>query len=302
MEPQKSTPRDLFMYLLSALALYVSAVAAITLLFQYINASFTDPANPNYGLSDTVRWFTALLVIIFPVYLWTARTLAKERDREPGRSELKVRKWLLYLTLFLAAGLIIGDLVAVVYNFLNGELSVRFYLKVLAILFVAGAIFGYYLYDLKRAPGEAHERRAKWLILGALAVMAAIVIAGFWVAGSPFKQRQVRLDQQRISDLQAITYQVEQYWAAKRVLPASLESLSALGGGLQLKDRETGEPYIYRTVGELEYELCADFSLSSAAAERYEYAPERFPDSAESWAHEAGRDCFTRTIDPDILG
>src|SRR3989344_2315824 len=160
MEPQKSTPRDLFMYLLSALALYVSAVAAITLLFQYINASFTDPANPNYGLSDTVRWFTALLVIIFPVYLWTARTLAKERDREPGRSELKVRKWLLYLTLFLAAGLIIGDLVAGGYNFLNGapsedERLAGDYLQRRAVLADQGAVA-----DPPRAPARLGGRPA----------------------------------------------------------------------------------------------------------------------------------------------
>jgi len=45
-----------------------------------------------------------------------------------------------------AALVVIGDLVALVYNFMGGDLTARFVLKVGAILVVAGAVFGYYRY------------------------------------------------------------------------------------------------------------------------------------------------------------
>ena len=88
------------MYLLSSVALYLTVLSGITLLFQYINAGFPDPVSPNYGLAGQVRWFVAMLIVVFPVFLWTARTLRKERDEVPEKGEIKVRKWLVYLTIF----------------------------------------------------------------------------------------------------------------------------------------------------------------------------------------------------------
>jgi hypothetical protein len=61
-----------------------------------------------------------------------------------------VRKWLLYLTLFVAALIIIIDTVMLVQGLLNGELTVRFLMKLLTVFVTAGAIFGYYFYDLKK--------------------------------------------------------------------------------------------------------------------------------------------------------
>ena len=54
------------------------------------------------------------------------------------------------MTLFLAAGVIVGDAVALVYNLLGGETTTRFLLKVVVVAFIAGTIFWYYLTDLRR--------------------------------------------------------------------------------------------------------------------------------------------------------
>jgi hypothetical protein len=56
-----------------------------------------------------------------------------------------VRRWLTYVTLFLAAGVLVGDLITLVYNVLAGELTLRFVLKVLIVGAIAGAIFWFYL-------------------------------------------------------------------------------------------------------------------------------------------------------------
>ena len=60
----------------------------------------------------------------------------------------------MYLTLFVAAGVLIGDLTTLVYNVLGGELTVRFLLKVATVAAIAGAIFSHYLLDLRREERE----------------------------------------------------------------------------------------------------------------------------------------------------
>lgn len=296
----RSTPRDFFMYLLSTVALYLTVLSSLVLLFQYINAALPDPANPNWGLAGQVRWFVAMMIVVFPVFIWTTRTLRKERDAMPEKGELKVRKWLVYLTLFLAAVLIIGDLIALIYNFLNGELSVRFYLKIFAVLVVGSAVFGYFFYDLRRKPGESAKPLS---LISWSAVVAALVIivAGFFVVGSPMKQRAIRLDQQKLEELRNLRYPIEQYWAAKNSLPETLEDIRSLTSAEMMVDPENGKQYEYRRVADLRYELCADFNLTSADAEQYEYGNViREPDGF-TWEHGAGRQCFERSIDPELV-
>ena len=66
------------------------------------------------------------------------------------------RRQLTYLTLFLAASILIGDLISVVYNFLGGEITIRFLLKVLTVALISGGVFAYYLVEL-RADEQAPE-------------------------------------------------------------------------------------------------------------------------------------------------
>src|SRR3546814_14426826 len=77
-----------------------------------------------------------------------------EAERQPIKRLSPVRRWLTYLTLFLAAVALICDVTTLVYNLLGGELSVRFVLKVLVVGVIAGGVFGYYLLDLR-----SQERR-----------------------------------------------------------------------------------------------------------------------------------------------
>ena len=61
-----------------------------------------------------------------------------------------MRLWLTYLTLFVAATILIGDLTTLVYNVLGGELTVRFVLKVAVVGAIAGTIFGYFLREVRQ--------------------------------------------------------------------------------------------------------------------------------------------------------
>ena len=182
MENQKSTPKDVFLHLLSIGALYVSAGSFVALLFQYINVLFPDPLNPPYyySVAGSVRWAMASLIIIFPVYLLVTGGLQKDYSANPEKFEIKIRKWLVHFTLFVAAIVIISDLVTLVYNFLGGELTARFVLKVLAVLTAAAAVFAYYLRDLRK---ELSKKELFWWGTASGAVILAVIIAGFFTAG-----------------------------------------------------------------------------------------------------------------------
>jgi competence protein ComGC len=297
----KSSPKDVFMHLLNMIALYASATSILVLLFQYINIYFPDILNPYFDPGSPMRGAIASLIIIFPVFILTSKFIQKDIEKFPQKSELKIRKWLLYFTLFIAAIIIIGDLVSLIYNFLQGELTIRFFLKIISVLAVAASIFGYYLYELRRKPGIISSKIKIFTRL-VIAIVAVIVIVGFFIAGSPFKQRLVRFDRERINDLQMIQGQIVNFWINKEKLPASLNDLKDnISGFVAPVDPETGNPYEYRVKGNLTFELCANFNFTSKEGAVNISAP-TYPRYGieENWNYSAGRVCFERTIDPDI--
>lgn len=94
----------------------------------------------------------------FPVFLYVSRLTSRTITSDPVKRGSKIYRQLTYLTLFVAAGILIGDFAVLVYNFLGGELAVRFVLKVLIVGSIAGSIYGYYLLDLRRSEREGGDR------------------------------------------------------------------------------------------------------------------------------------------------
>ncbi|MDN5782221.1 MAG: DUF5671 domain-containing protein [Luteimonas sp.] len=143
--------REAFLYLVLFASMYYAAFHVGSLLFDLINAAFPDAAARGYDMfGSSMRWSTASVIIAFPVFVLLARHLARETELQPIKRLSPVRRWLTYLTLFLAAIALICDVTTLVYNLLGGELSMRFVLKVLVVGAIAGSIFGYYLRDLRR--------------------------------------------------------------------------------------------------------------------------------------------------------
>ncbi len=289
------------MHLLNTITLYISAFSFLNLVFDYINFAFPDKLNLYYNPGDSIRWTLSLFIIIFAVFVWTSRFIEKDLVGNPAKNELKIRKWLIYLTVFLAALLLIGDLVALIYNFLGGDLTIPFILKIISVLAVGGVVFWYYLYNLKKNPGE-FSPKAKIIIWSSMAIALAVIVYGFYLAGSPFKQRLVRFDSQRASDLQTIQSQTVYYWQQKNKLPQSLNDLvDNISGFTPPSDPDTNKPYEYRTTGNLSFELCAEFALpsdESATPQRYAYP--MGIGVKDNWNHSAGRVCFSRSIDPEL--
>lgn len=152
------SPREAFLYLVLFATLYLSAWHLGSLLFDLINAAIPDPADQGFAASmrdDSMRFSVASLVIAFPIYLFVARLLSRDLARNPVKRLSAVRRWLTYLTLFLAVTVLVCDLIALVHSLLGGDLTLRFVLKVLVVGAIAGAIFGFYLADLRREEHEA---------------------------------------------------------------------------------------------------------------------------------------------------
>ena len=95
------------------------------------------------------------IVVAFPIFLFLSIHEHREIARNPAKRLSSIRRWLTYLTLFVAAGFLIGDLITLVYNALGGEMTTRFGLKVIVVGAIAGTIFGYYLRELRREERDA---------------------------------------------------------------------------------------------------------------------------------------------------
>lgn len=148
---KKVSPKDVFLHLLGIVTLYSSAIALITLFFQYANLAFPDPLNfYRDEILSTIRFSVSTLIIVFPAYVITTWFLNKSYLSNPERRNLRIRKWLIYFTLFVAALVVIGDLVTLVYNFLGGDITSQFVVKVFSVFFVAGSIFTYYFWDIRK--------------------------------------------------------------------------------------------------------------------------------------------------------
>jgi heme/copper-type cytochrome/quinol oxidase subunit 2 len=278
----------------------VSAVSLIAILFQYVNYFIKDPLEYGDDIQGVLRRSIATIIIVFPVYVLTAWFFHKEEVSHPDRREIKIRKWLVYLTLFISAITVIVDLVTLVYKFLGGELSPRFGLKVLAVLVVAAGVFWYYLWDLRRPTG-ALSLQKKTALRGIAAVIAGIIIGGFFLIGSPASQRLVRFDQQRITDLQYIQQEVINNWQQKEVLPADLAALTdSISGFSAPLDPETKEQYGYTVKSSLTFELCANFITDSKAVNSTQPYRSPYDPYQQNWEHGIGETCFSRTIDPEL--
>jgi hypothetical protein len=150
--------REAFTYLLLFSTLYVVAYQFGSLLFDFINRAFPDPAssvNERFQ-RESIRFSVSSLIVALPVFLYMSRLTNRETTLDPTKRMSPVRRWLTYLTLFIAACVLIGDVTTLVYSLLGGELTTRFILKVMVVGAIAGTVFWFYLSDLRGDEQEMH--------------------------------------------------------------------------------------------------------------------------------------------------
>jgi hypothetical protein len=306
---KRNLPRDVFLHLLAIVALYWSSITFVTLLWQFINYFLPDALANVYQYQarfELMRFAVSSLFIVFPVFIFVSWYLNKIYKKESVVRESKIRKWLLYLTLFVAALVVIGDLVAVINNLLGGETTIRFVLKALSVFLVAGLVFGYYLDDVRKFQPTKLARPFAW---GSSVLVLIAIIGSFFVIGSPNSARLAQIDMQRVSDLDGIQSAIINYWQAKEKIPTTLDDLKdSISGYSAPQDPETKQYYEYRIIDAdgLKFELCANFSKKSNEKEMGYTQPMYCPvgvycaGNIRNWSHPEGRYCFERIIDKKL--
>lgn len=289
--------RDAFFHLLSFVSLYTTVISTIILFFTYINRLFPDAALSQYPtdttwMASTIRWSIAAIVVSYPLFLWITRILIKEMSAHTEKAVSGIRRWLTYFTLFVTAAALMGDVITLIFYLLEGELSIRFLLKVFVVLAVAGTVFLYYFLSLKALPQTARASGLNKLFATiASAIVGIAVIWGIVLAGSPGSERERKFDERRVEDLRAIHTEIQNIvYGNKPVrpdspvvpVPSTLEEIQnqAVYQKLNLLDPETGAPYVYTVQSNTRYSLCATFTFVRDFS--YDIA----------WNHPAGEYCF----------
>ena len=313
------------------ITLITSVVSLLNLIFSTLDKQFPDVLNATYqyGYStydyEGIRMALATIIVFFPVFMIVSYFWKRFIKKGLGIVDELIKKWMIYLILFVCSLTIVVDLVTLVKYFVAGEITNRFIYKVIITLII-GAWVGKHYFISEIWKGSQKNKKISNIISGSFAVVFVVgaIIYSFSVMGSPIKQRLLRLDDKRVSDLQNIQYQVINYWQQKEKLPADLQTLVNPISGFSLpvpSDFQNGEKYEYtiKDSKKLTFELCATFSLEMPKGwEEYKGyygggvvpAIDRSTTNVsypvpvgginESWDHKAGRTCFTRTIDKDI--
>lgn len=300
---QRTTAKDFFLHLGTMVGLYASAIAFVNLLFSVINKAYPQITQYYYyNAAPNISFPVATLIIVFPIFILLSWLLGHEYALDPLKKGSWVRRWGIYITLFISGLILVGDLVATLYKFLDGqELTIGFILKALVVLGVTALIFGYYVQDIReKIPSW---RKKFWAVFTSIVIIVAIVL-GFSVIGSPRTQRLIRYDDQKVQDLQNIQWQIIGYWQRKGSIPTALTDINDPFSSYTLPvDPQTKVAYEYKKTGDLSFELCVEFNRESQNENYLDQnmvTPVEPYGKIENWQHGAGRQCFSRTIDPEL--
>lgn len=310
MDKPKVTPKDFFFWIAAMVALYVSVFSLINLLFDYINFAFPDALNTYIDpYAGSIRYEIASLVVLVPVFLALMRMIRRDIEHVPEKKDLWIRRWALFVTVFIAGIAVIADLITLINYFLGGEITTRFILKALVVFLVAGGGFLHFLADI-RGYWVQYPKRARTIgyAVGLLVLLA--IVAGFFIMGTPNQIRMYRFDDRKVGDLQNLQYQVVNYWQLKQRLPATLPDLADPISGFTIPaDPQSGNEYTYKVAGKLSFQLCAVFNAKSQATPINSRIRPTMPaavpngyggkEIGDVWQHGAGEACFDRTIDPE---
>lgn len=147
--------RDAFFYALMLVALATVVVNLADFAFAMIDRAFPEHAGlpDETGFLWRTRGALSALAVFGPIL---AGLVLRERklDRRHGLQHRSlVRKWFSYATLFVAALVLLSDLVYVLYLLLGGDLAAPTLLKIAVVAAISGAVIAFYRRDLSEDAG-----------------------------------------------------------------------------------------------------------------------------------------------------
>lgn len=281
----KKTNLDSLYYFGLVITLCISVNAFLSIVFSIIDKLMPDTLINNYdyyqiGMPPEIAIMIATLIIVFPLYTLFSYLIDKDLKKDPSKKDLTLRKSVIYLALIVTSVTVISLIIATIYSYLIGSLLNIFLLKSLVVFLVSLFLFAYYYYSLDR-DYKSSSRVPMILSIFASLIILGTVIFSINTFGNPSKVRDLNLDNNKVSDLNTLSYSISNFYDQNKKLPDNLDML----GNNYLKDRDTGLNYEYKiaSASYSKYSLCANFKKPSEYGNSYYLS---------RWNHPAGYYCF----------
>jgi len=133
----------------------------VILYFGCLDRSFPDAANPQFwnldseeGLSGH-RFSLAAVLVTFPLYLGVAWLAVRQEGRQPQTATAPIRRGFQWLTLLVSGLTILGNLIALLFWYFEGQLHWLTLLKIGVLLALAASVFSYHAMLVRQEGGSA---------------------------------------------------------------------------------------------------------------------------------------------------
>jgi len=292
MENSKSA-KLAFYYSLALVTLIIGAISFGSVIFEFINKFFPLISDSYYSENPEIKTAISGIVIAFPIFYFIKFMIYKGIRKGEFDINSSVRKWMTYFIIFVSSVVMVGSLIGLLNNFLDGETTNNSILKILVVLIVSSSIFGFYFYDIKSSKINK-KFNLVYFIISCLLVLAALVSA-FFIIESPSEARSRKLDQQVLGNFETIKRGLEMYYNNNKKLPENLAELESQNYDYidpkEFIEESTGKYYDYKAIEGKKFELCATFSAASSKdGKEAGY-------NSINWKHAKGYQCISKAVD-----
>lgn len=141
------SPKDIFLHLLAAATLYISAIGVLVLIWGLAEYWFPDEFETFNSGADggAVRGGVSMAIVAFPIFVYLSVLI---------RRRIKSRTAFVYVNLFLVTVVSLITLMVTVNALLAGDLTPRFLVRAGGVLGIVGLIYLYYRSELQAIPGH----------------------------------------------------------------------------------------------------------------------------------------------------
>ncbi len=132
------------------LMLYISSWGLVCLAFGIVDAIYYDGSS--YVTIETVhsniRYWAAYTIVFTPVFIFLFLKGEAKKKTEHNCSMSSPRQWATYLTILISGLTALINLIVLLYNFLDGDVSVALFCKILVVAIVSGGVLVFYYRDI----------------------------------------------------------------------------------------------------------------------------------------------------------
>ncbi len=279
---KKNPAFHLFLYLVSFLSLGFVVAGIITVYFQVVNKFVSEPAEfsdvISSGLLDqgAVKFGISSLLVASIVYYLVLRLIDSKLRNGEIAPDSTVRKFITYLALFVFSAMAIGSLVALLFNFLDGELTAKFFLKILVFFIVSIFFFSFYFWEIRRK--DFPKKPFEVLYFISMLISVSALIWGFMIVDSPRVSREKKIDSELEMRMRRTSNEASSFYFKDKRLPS-----------VEKKELKIEEGVEYKVLDQENYELCGNFRQPKTEPGEFE----------AQWNHPAGQHCFKINVTKD---